>query len=197
MKVVLASNNMGKIKELRALLQHLQIDLIPQAELGIPDIEETGLTFVENALIKARHASCLSGLPAIADDSGLEVDALKGAPGIYSARYAGKHADAENNIQKLLSNLHDVPDEKRHAHFYCVLVFMAHDKDATPLICQGKWQGTILHSPQGKDGFGYDPVFYIPSEKQTAAELTLARKNVISHRGLALQSLLTKLPEKI
>jgi XTP/dITP diphosphohydrolase len=197
MKIVLASNNPGKINELKALLQHFHVDLIPQIELDIADAEETGLTFVENALIKARHASCLSGLPAIADDSGLEVAALKGEPGIYSARYAGKHANADDNIQKLLSDLDHVPDEHRQAYFHCVLVYMSHDKDATPLICQGRWPGVILRAPQGQGGFGYDSIFYIPKENKTAAELLLARKNIISHRGMALQSLLTLLSEKI
>jgi XTP/dITP diphosphohydrolase len=197
MKVVLASNNAGKIREFNELLKDLNIEIIPQAELGVEEIEETGLSFIENALIKARHASSVTGLPALADDSGLAVNALNGAPGIYSARYAGEEANATNNIIKLLADLKTFPDDKRQAQFHCVLAFMLHEKDPTPLICDGMWAGTILHEPSGKDGFGYDPIFYVPSMKQSAAELPLEIKNKISHRGLAIQTLLKLLPEKL
>ncbi len=197
MRVVLASSNDGKIRELHALLNHFGIDLIPQSELGVTEAKETGLTFIENALIKARHACSVTGLPAIADDSGLAVDALKGAPGIYSARYASETAHAKDNIQKLLYELRDIPDGNRSASFHCVLVFMLYAADPIPLVCHGAWSGTILSSPLGDQGFGYDPIFYVPSEKKSAAELPLARKNKISHRGIALQSLVTLLPEKL
>jgi XTP/dITP diphosphohydrolase len=197
MRVVLASNNIGKVKELTELLAHFYIDLIPQSELGITEIEETGLSFIENALIKARHAAHMTGLPALADDSGLAVDALNGAPGIYSARYAGVNANAKNNIIKLLAELRSVPAEKRSANFHCILVFMLHKTDPTPLVCDGKWSGMILNSPRGENGFGYDPIFYDPVEKKSAAELTSTLKNKISHRGKALQDLLKRLPEKI
>lgn len=196
MKVVLASSNAGKIREFKELLKNLSIELIPQTELGVIDAEETGLSFIENALLKARHAAQATGLPAIADDSGLAVDALKGEPGIYSARYAGTNS-SQDNINKLLKEMRDVPDEKRGASFHCVLAFVSHALDPTPLVCDGKWSGMILHQPQGIEGFGYDPVFYVPSEKMTAAELPSDLKNKISHRGQALQSLLKKLPDKI
>lgn len=195
MKIVLASHNAGKIRELSALLNSFDITIIPQAELNINEAEETGLTFIENALIKARHASAATGLPALADDSGLVVDALNGQPGIYSARYAGAKATSKERIEKLLTELKHVPDEKRHAHFYCVLALLKHQHDPTPFICTGKWEGKILHTPRGEDGFGYDPIFYVTAEKKTAAELPLAIKNKISHRGLALQRLMTMLPD--
>jgi XTP/dITP diphosphohydrolase len=196
-RVVLASNNPGKIQEFREILNDFYLDIVPQSELGVEEAEETGLTFIENALIKARHAASKTGLPAIADDSGLAVLALHGAPGIYSARYAGPKATAQDNIEKLLANLDTIPDEKRHAEFHCVLVFMSHDKDPTPLVCDGKWSGMILRAPSGENGFGYDPLFYIPAEQKTAAELSSVIKNKISHRGIALQSLLKMLPEKL
>lgn len=196
-KVVLASHNAGKIREFKELFKPFHIDLLTQADLGVNDIEETGLTFVENALLKARNASRVTGLPAIADDSGLVVPALGGAPGIYSARYAGEAANAKDNIAKLLQALKDVPDEKRQASFHCVLVYISHENDPTPLICDGQWSGVILHAPKGEDGFGYDPIFYVPSEKRTAAELPLALKNTMSHRGKALQLLIQSLAEKL
>src|SRR5579862_2893327 len=170
MKTVLASHNSGKIAELTELLKDYNMDIVTQKNLAIDEIEETGLTFIENAILKARHASRLSGLPAIADDSGLAVPYLKGEPGIYSARYAGKKATDKENIKKLLDKLVDVPDEKRQAFFYCVLVYFAHEKDPAPLVCSAKWSGTILREPRGEGGFGYDPVFYVPAEKKTAAE---------------------------
>jgi XTP/dITP diphosphohydrolase len=197
MKVVLASNNAGKVREFRELLKDFHIDLIPQADLGVEEVEETGLSFIENAIIKARHAAKITGLPALADDSGLAVDALRGSPGIYSARYAGAQATAEDNIQKLLAELKEVPEKNRTASFHCVLVYMSHSLDPTPLICDGKWPGMVLHAPRGDAGFGYDPIFYVPSEHKTAAELPGHIKNKISHRGIALQSLLKILPDKL
>lgn len=197
MKVVLASSNAGKIQELQNMLSELNLTIIPQATLQVSDADETGLTFVENALLKARHACEQTGLPALADDSGLTVAALHGAPGIYSARYAGFKADSQSNIAKLLHEMVDVPEAQRQAAYYCVLVFMTHAKDPTPLICMGCWQGRILLTPQGRLGFGYDPIFYLPSENKSAAELTLPEKNLLSHRGQALTKLLKKLPQKI
>jgi XTP/dITP diphosphohydrolase len=196
-KMVIASGNAGKIRELNARLAELKVVLIPQGELGVSDIEETGLSFIENAILKARHASSVTGLPALADDSGLVVDALQGAPGIHTARYAGPHANNVDNIRKLLTALRDVPENQRGAEFHCVLAFVSHAKDPAPLVCEGKWQGRILTSPTGQDGFGYDPIFYVPSEKKSAAELSIAIKNKISHRGIALQSLIAQLPDKL
>jgi XTP/dITP diphosphohydrolase len=197
MKVVLASSNAGKIKEFQEILRPFHIELFPQSDFGVEDVEETGLSFVENALLKARHAAKMTGLPALADDSGLAVDALQGAPGIYSARYAGVNAKAKDNIEKLLTALQDVPDTERRASFHCVLVFLSHELDPTPLICDGKWSGMILRETKGTNGFGYDPVFYVPSEKMTAAELPSVIKNKISHRGIATQTLLKMLPDKL
>ena len=197
MKIVLASSNPGKIRELQEMLQALPIEIVPQSALGVSDADETGLSFIENAIIKARHAADITGLPAIADDAGIAVAALDGAPGIYSARYAGTKASSAENIQKLLTALENVPDGQRQACFYCVLAFVNHAKDPTPLICEGVWHGTILREPSGQGGFGYDPIFYVPSEGKSAAELTTAVKNRISHRGLALQSLLQKIPGKL
>lgn len=197
MKIVLASNNAGKINEMQKAFLPFKFELIPQSQLGIEEVEETGLTFIENALIKARHASRCSGLPALADDSGLAVAALKGAPGIYSARFAGKNAKSADNIQKLLSALSNVPNSERLASFHCVLAFISHENDPTPLISEGVWHGMITRESSGHDGFGYDPIFYVPEEKRTAAELSLEIKNTISHRGLAIQSLLTLLPGKL
>lgn len=197
MKVVLASSNKGKIKEFSELLKPFQFEIIPQAEFGISDADETGVTFIENALIKARHASRLSGLPALADDSGLAVAALNGAPGIYSARYAGDHGNSERNIQKLLADMQHLDDSKRAASFHCVLAFMLHANDPTPLVCDGAWHGIITLAPQGQGGFGYDPVFYVPSEGKTAAELSSESKNKISHRAIALQTLIKLIPEKL
>lgn len=196
-KVVLASSNKGKIEELNALLADFSIELIPQSEFGIEDADETGLTFIENALIKARHATKLSGLPAIADDSGIVVKALNGAPGVYSARYAGEHGNAQENIKKLLVDLKDVPTENREAAFHCTLAFIINETDPTPIVCEGEWPGSILFAPQGDQGFGYDPVFYVPSEDKSVAELSADIKNKMSHRGIALQALLKRLPEKL
>lgn len=187
-KIVFASNNQGKIQELKYFLP-----IVGQKDLGVSDIAETGLTFVENALLKARHAAKITGLPAIADDSGLLVDYLNGAPGIYSARYAGEQANTQDNIKKLLTELNHVPQEKRSAHFYCVLVLMRHALDPTPLICEGIWEGFILEVPVGDSGFGYDPIFYDPQQQCSAAQMSLVLKNEISHRGKALKQLLSRI----
>lgn len=197
MKIVLASNNAGKIRELQTLLNTLDLQVLPQSDFSVADVPETGFTFVENALIKARHACEATNLPAIADDSGLEVLALHGAPGIYSARYAGEKATSQDNIKKLLQELNGIPEEDRIARFHCVLIYLAHAKDPTPLICQGTWEGTILKAPRGEQGFGYDPVFFDPKKNVCAAEMSLAEKNQISHRGLALKKLVEQLPTKI
>ena len=190
-RIVLASSNPGKIKEIQAIFQHCQI--IPQSEFNVPDIEETGHTFVENAIIKARNAAHFCNLPAIADDSGIEVDALNGEPGVRSARYAGVGANDQQNLNKLLETMTPVADHRRNARFRCVMVFMKHAADPCPVITEGAWEGKILHEPRGMNGFGYDPVFFVPSEQCTAAELTADRKNSLSHRGQALACLLDKL----
>tara|TARA_B100000929_G_scaffold56495_1_gene42203 strand:- start:5043 stop:5651 length:609 start_codon:yes stop_codon:yes gene_type:complete len=191
-KVVLASGNPGKLIELRSMLSRKKVALISQSELEVTEVEETGLNFVENALIKARHACMETGLPSIADDSGLEVDALAGEPGIYSARYAGVSgptADAENNV-KLLQELEQVPEQDRTARFQCVIAYLNHYKDPMPLICQGTWEGRILFSERGSNGFGYDPLFYVPTHGCTSAQLDAEVKNSLSHRGQALRKLL-------
>ena len=187
--IVLASNNAGKVREIERLLAESRIHIRPQGEYGVPEAEETGLTFVENAILKARNAARHSGLPAIADDSGLEVDALRGAPGIYSARYAGSGATDEANLRKLLTDLAEVPEAERTARFQCVLVYLRHAEDPTPLICQGTWEGRILFEPRGTNGFGYDPVFLVPSHGCSSAELDPDTKNRLSHRGQALRRL--------
>ena len=192
-KVVMASSNPGKLREINQILGDLGMEVLPQSDFGVPDADETGLTFVENSILKARHAAQLTGLPAIADDSGLEVDALKGAPGIYSARYSGPGATDEKNLQKLLEDLRDVPEAERSARFQCLMVFMAHAEDPTPIICQGTWEGRILFEPRGDGGFGYDPIFYVPSENCASAELTPEVKNSLSHRGQALTKLVEAL----
>jgi len=191
--IVLASNNTGKVREIDALLEPAGIRVVPQGEFGLSAVAETGLTFVENAILKARHAARLSGLPAIADDSGIEVDALGGAPGIYSARYAGVGAADADNLRKLLADLAGVPEAERGARFRCLMVYMKRFDDPTPLICQGTWEGRILHAPRGENGFGYDPVFYVPEEGLSAAELPAATKNRLSHRGQALRALVAAL----
>lgn len=192
-KIVLASGNKGKLRELNQALAGLAIEVVPQSEFGVEDAVEDGLSFVENALIKARHASRLTGLPALADDSGLEVDYLGGAPGIYSARYAGAGAgDAANNA-KLVAALDGVPEAQRSARFQCLLVLLRHPEDPVPLICQGSWEGRILDAPRGDNGFGYDPLFYVPEMDCCSAELTPAQKNRLSHRGQAVAKLVRKL----
>jgi XTP/dITP diphosphohydrolase len=188
-RLVVASSNRGKLAEIRELLGNLSLQLVAQADLGIEDADETASTFVENALLKARHATRQSGLPALGDDSGLCVDALGGGPGLYSARYAGVHGDAAANIAKLLDALQGIPDAARTAHFYCVLVLLRHADDPAPLITEARWHGRILHAPRGDRGFGYDPVFFDPVLGRGAAELDDAVKNRVSHRGQALASL--------
>ncbi len=188
-RLVLASGNRGKLVELRGILASLDMDLVAQSELGIDDVEETGLSFVENALLKARNAARASGLPALGDDSGLCVDALGGAPGLYSARYAGPHGDAGANIAKLLDALRDFPADARTAHFHCTLVLLRSADDPAPLIAEGRWHGRILDAPRGSGGFGYDPVFLDPALGTSAAELDPQLKNRVSHRALALAHL--------
>ena len=188
-RIVLATGNPGKVREFGAALAGLALEIVPQSAFAVPEVEETGLSFIENALLKARNAARHTGLPALADDSGLVVDALGGAPGIYSARYAGPEADDRANIAKLLAELGDTPAEWRGARFHCVLALLRHTADPMPLICQASWEGLITFEPYGVGGFGYDPVFLVPSEAQTAAELDLAVKNRLSHRGQALAQL--------
>jgi XTP/dITP diphosphohydrolase len=196
-KVVLATGNQGKVKELAHLLAEQSIEIVAQSEFDVPEVAETGTTFVENAIIKARHAAKVTGLPAIADDSGLEVDALNGAPGVYSARYAadiieGKVSD-NDNTNKLLAALVNTPDEQRTARFHCVLVYMKHENDPTPIICHGVWQGTISREKLGEQGFGYDPVFWQNDLQMSSAQLSREVKNKLSHRGQALAKLVEKL----
>lgn len=189
-KLVLATGNKGKVAELSRMLAPFQFDVIPQTQLNVNDADETGLTFVENAILKARHAALNTGLPAIADDSGLAVDYLQGAPGIYSARYAGEHASDANNVNKLLQALQDVPAGQRTASFHCVLVYLRHAEDPVPIICHGSWTGSITLAPQGENGFGYDPVFWVPESHCTAASLSIEQKQQLSHRGKALRNLM-------
>ena len=191
-RVVLASSNKGKLKELQQVLQQKNIELLPQSEFGVSDAEETGLSFVENAIIKARHACEMTGLPSVADDSGIEVDALDGKPGIYSARYSGitgEGADEANN-RKLLKALEDFNESERTARFRCLIVYLKNANDPVPLICQGTWEGRILTNACGTNGFGYDPLFYVPTHQCSSAELPREVKDAISHRGQALQKLI-------
>ena len=197
MKLVLASGNAGKLKELQAMLAGLPLQIVPQRELGVDDVPETGLTFVENALIKARHACAVTGLPALADDSGRIVDALDGAPGLYSARYAGSPTDDVANNAKLLDALREVPAERRSARFYAVIVLLRHANDPQPLICEGSWEGRIIDAPRGSHGFGYNPVFLDETLGLTAAEMLPEQKNGRSHRAKALQLLLQRLSSQL
>ncbi|GJL84068.1 MAG: non-canonical purine NTP pyrophosphatase [marine bacterium B5-7] len=192
-RVVIASNNAGKIREFNRILEPSGLDCIPQGAFNIPEVPEDGLSFVENAIIKARHASRYADLPAIADDSGLEVEALNSAPGIYSARFAGPHATDADNSQRLLKVLADTPDDARDARFICVIVYMRHAKDPVPIICTGTWRGSILRSPRGSNGFGYDPVFKVAGTESSAAELSAEVKNTLSHRAKALSCLMEAL----
>ena len=192
--VVLASGNAGKLRELGQVLSPLGVTLAPQSQFEVPEVEETGLSFVENAIIKARAAAQHSGLPAIADDSGLEVDYLLGAPGIYSARYSGKGDEANN--AKLLHELREIPWEQRSARFQCVLIYMRHAMDPTPLVCQACWEGIILEEPRGNNGFGYDPLFYVPEHHGSSAELESSLKNRISHRARASAILFEALQQR-
>jgi XTP/dITP diphosphohydrolase len=194
-RIVLASSNPGKLREFNALFADSGCEVVTQASLGIDDAEETGLTFVENALLKARHAAQLSGLPALADDSGLCVETLDGAPGLYSARYAGGHGDSTANNAKLLQALDGVPPDQRRAFFMCALVLLRHAADPTPLIVEGRWHGRVLEAPRGPGGFGYDPLFLPDGQTQSAAELDPALKNRLSHRGQAMAKLQARLAE--
>jgi XTP/dITP diphosphohydrolase len=194
-KIVLASNNPGKVREINQMLETTGLTVVPQSDFNVPEIEETGLTFVENAILKARNAARHTGLPAIADDSGIEVDALRGAPGIYSARYAGPGAGDRANLEKLLTDMQDVPEAGRTARFQCLMVYLRHADDPTPMIFQGTWEGRILFEPRGENGFGYDPVFFAPSENCSSAELPPEVKNRLSHRGQALTQLVQALSE--
>ena len=192
-RVVLASNNQGKVREFGQLLADFHMDIVPQSQFQVPEVEETGLTFVENAILKARNAAARAGLPAIADDSGIEVDALHGAPGIRSARFAGPGASDQANLDKLLADLEEVPEAQRGARFQCLVVYLEHAEDPTPIICQGTWEGRITREPRGENGFGYDPVFFVPDHGCTSAELPPESKNAISHRGQALRKLVAAL----
>jgi XTP/dITP diphosphohydrolase len=191
--LVLASSNPGKVREINQMLADLDISVVPQSDFKVTDVEETGLTFVENALLKARNATRRTGLPAIADDSGIEVDYLNGAPGIYSARYSGKDASDEQNLRKLLDDLVGVPEAERSARFQCLMVYLRHEFDPTPIICQGTWEGRILLEPRGANGFGYDPIFFVPTHNCSSAELPPEVKNILSHRGQALRAMVSAL----
>lgn len=193
MRVVLATNNAGKLRELQAMLQPLDFQVLPKSQFTREEVIEDGDSFVANALLKARHAARVSGLPAIADDSGIEVDALHGAPGIYSARYAGVDASDADNLNKLLHALNDVEDKMRTARYQCALVYVRHAEDERPIICEASWEGRITRHKQGTGGFGYDPIFWLSEYGCTAAELSAELKNSISHRGKALQQLLRAL----
>ncbi|WP_018175886.1 MULTISPECIES: RdgB/HAM1 family non-canonical purine NTP pyrophosphatase [unclassified Thioalkalivibrio] len=196
-RVVLATGNPGKLREIRALLEPLGLAIEPQSEHGVPEAEETGLTFVENAILKARNAARHTGLPAIADDSGLEVEALRGQPGIYSSRYAGTDADDAANNARLMEALQGVPPEQRGARFRAVVVYLEHAEDPAPLIVEGVWPGRIAEQASGAEGFGYDPLFFVPEEGCTSAELDPATKNRLSHRGQALQQLVASLRNRM
>lgn len=189
-KVVLASSNQGKIKELQAILSSLPLEIIPQSYYHITDVDETGFTFIENALLKARNACAITKLPAIADDSGICIQALNDAPGIYSARYAGPGATSTDRITKVLHEMKNTPPEQRQAAFHCVIVYLKHERDPTPLIAHGTWEGMILEAPEGQQGFGYDPIFFDPIQQCSAAALDPNLKNTISHRGKALTQLI-------
>ena len=194
-QLVLATSNKGKLAELQPLLADAGYALVTQGELGVEDAVEDGLSFIENAILKARHACAATGLPALADDSGLVVDALDGEPGLYSARYAGVHGDSAANIARLLERMQGLEGEQRRAHFHCVIVLMRHARDPQPLVVEGRWPGYVLEAPRGTGGFGYDPVFLVPEQQHTAAELDPALKNRIRHRGLALAALRARLHE--
>ncbi|SJL84938.1 XTP/dITP diphosphatase [Vibrio palustris] len=195
-KIVLATGNQGKVREMAGLLADFGFDVVAQSELNVSSVAETGTTFIENAIIKARHAAKETGCAAIADDSGIEVDHLKGAPGIYSARFAGEDASDQDNLNKLLDAMQEVPEEQRTARFHCVLVLMRHADDPTPLVCHGQWEGSILHEAHGEHGFGYDPIFWVPEEGCSSAELEPTRKKQLSHRGQALNKLFQAIKEQ-
>ena len=189
-KIVLASGNAGKVREINHLFENFGIEVVPQSEFNVPEVPETGTTFVENAIIKARHAAECTGLPAIADDSGIEVDALNARPGVYSARYAGEGCNDTDNNNKMLEELSGVAEADRTARYQCLIVFMRDHNDPVPLITQGSWEGRILEAPQGDGGFGYDPIFYVPTHKCSGGELSLEVKNTLSHRSIALNAML-------
>jgi len=186
--IVLASGNKGKIREFSQILSGFHLEIVPQTQFNVPEAAETGLSFVENAILKARNAAKHTELAAVADDSGIEVDALKGAPGIYSARFAGENASDEENLQLLLEKIKTIPDEARTARFQCVIAYVRHDNDPMPRIFQGTWEGYILHEAKGANGFGYDPIFYVPTHECASAELDPMIKNQLSHRGQALRA---------
>ena len=194
-RIVLASNNKKKVAELNDMLLGLNFKVMPQSDFLVESVPETGSTFVENAIIKARHAARITGLPALADDSGLEVDALHGAPGVYSARFAGDDASDEDNLNKLLDELNGIPPIMRSARYWCVLAFMRHADDPTPILCQASWEGQIITEPKGENGFGYDPIFFVPDTGCTAAQLPPLIKNQSSHRAKALKEMIEKLQE--
>ncbi len=195
-RIVLASGNAGKIRELTELLGPIGLEVVPQSHWQVEECEETGLTFVENAILKARNAARHTGLPALADDSGIEVDYLQGQPGIYSARYSGPEGDDRQNNEKLLAALHDVPPERRTARFRCVMAFLAHADDPSPILAEGTWEGLVASEPAGGGGFGYDPIFYLPEFGCTSAELPDAEKNRLSHRGQAVRSMAERLRQR-
>ena len=192
-RIVLASSNVGKVREINEVLAGHAVRIVSQSEFNVPAIAETGLTFIENALLKARNAARHTGLPAIADDSGIELDALNGLPGIYSARYAGASASDEENLRKLINDVSELPEDKRQCRFVCLMVYLRHAEDPMPLIAEGAWEGVAVTRPSGKNGFGYDPMFYVPTHNCTSAELTPEIKNRLSHRGQALRSLVVQL----
>jgi len=195
-KIVLASGNKGKLREFSQMFSELPFQIEPQSKYQVSDVEETGLSFVENAIIKARHAAQVTGLPTIADDSGIEVDALKGAPGIYSARYAGVGAGDKANLDKLIADTAQVPEPLRSCRFQCVLVLMRHANDPTPLVSQASWEGVLLHQPEGENGFGYDPIFWLPEQQCTSAQLPPEVKDKLSHRGQALKQLVDLIAQR-
>jgi XTP/dITP diphosphohydrolase len=192
-RLVLASNNSGKLRELERMLRDTGREVLPQSHFSTPEVEETGASFVENAILKARNAAVASGLPAIGDDSGLMVDALDGAPGVRSARYAGPDASDEENLAQLLLAMRGVPRHLRGARFVCLMVYLEHPLDPCPLVCEGDWHGSIAETPRGEDGFGYDPIFLVKGLRRTAAELDPVQKNALSHRATAMQALLARL----
>ncbi|MCH8078436.1 MAG: RdgB/HAM1 family non-canonical purine NTP pyrophosphatase [Proteobacteria bacterium] len=194
-RIVFASGNAGKVREIGQLLEGLSIDVLPQSDFNVPEIEETGCTFVENAILKARNAAHHTGLAVIADDSGIVVDVLQGRPGIVSARFAGVGASDEDNLKKLIEMIKPFPEEQRTARFICSMVYLRHEYDPVPIIAQGVWEGQLITDPKGSNGFGYDPMFYVSSQQCTSAELTPEIKNKLSHRGQALTHLLGKLNE--
>ncbi len=194
-KIVLATGNLNKVKEINAIVESIPVVVLPQSQFQIKEAVETGTTFIENAIIKARNASEQTGLPAIADDSGIEVDALNGEPGVYSSRYSGPDSNDQKNLEKLIENIKNVPEERRSCRYWCVMVYLKHAKDPTPVVCQASWEGQLITTPMGSNGFGYDPIFWIPSQKATAAQITLEQKNSMSHRAKALKMLFAHLQE--